>query len=143
MTTGRNVGALRPVSLLHDEKAAAANGLCAAPGMTVPALVLYGERDETIPRRPACRMLAALASSARIAGYHMLTRDLGARLVLEDLAAWLADPAAPLPSGFEAEGLPALCGRYESEGGWHTRDQAAGRQRGHGLFQVYGPAQYE
>jgi alpha-beta hydrolase superfamily lysophospholipase len=92
--------------------------LAAAPGLTVPALVLYGERDEIIPRRPTCRMLATLASSARIAvypnGYHMLTRDLGAKIVLEDLAAWLADPAAPLPSGFEANGLSALCGRNES-----------------------------
>lgn len=91
--------------------------LAAAPGLTVPALVLYGERDEIIPRRPTCRMLATLASSARVAiypnGYHMLTRDLGARVVLEDLATWLADPAAPLPSGYEANGRQALCGRDE------------------------------
>lgn len=88
--------------------------LAAAPGLAVPALVLYGERDEVIPRHPTCRMLSVLPASARTAiypdGYHMLTRDLGARLVLEDLAAWLADPAAPLPSGFEANGLRALCG---------------------------------
>jgi len=87
--------------------------LDAASGLTVPALVLYGERDEIIPRRPTCRMLSVLASSARIAiypdGYHMLTRDLGARVMLEDVAAWLADPAAPLPSGLEANGLRALC----------------------------------
>jgi alpha-beta hydrolase superfamily lysophospholipase len=83
--------------------------LAAAPGLTTPALVLYGERDEIIPRRPFCRMLAALPASARIAiypdGYHMLTRDLGAMVVLEDLAAWLADPAATLPSGHEANGV--------------------------------------
>jgi alpha-beta hydrolase superfamily lysophospholipase len=62
-------------------------------------------------------MLATLASSARVAvypnGYHMLTRDLGAKVVLEDLAAWLADPAAPLPSGHEADGRQTLCGRDE------------------------------
>jgi alpha-beta hydrolase superfamily lysophospholipase len=88
--------------------------LAAAPMLSVPALVLYGEHDEIIPRRPTCRMLSVLASSARTAiypdGYHMLTRDLGARVVLEDVAAWLADPAAPLPSGLEAGGLQALCG---------------------------------
>jgi alpha-beta hydrolase superfamily lysophospholipase len=98
--------------------------LAAAPGLAIPALVLYGERDEIIPRRPTCRMLATLTSSARVAvypsGYHMLTRDLGARMVLEDLAAWLIDPAAPLPSGFEADGLPTLCGRYESKDGRHA-----------------------
>jgi alpha-beta hydrolase superfamily lysophospholipase len=88
--------------------------LAAASGLTVPALVLYGERDEIIPRHPTCRMLSVLPASARAAiypdGYHMLTRDLGARVVLEDVAVWLADPAAPLPSGFEANGLQALCG---------------------------------
>ncbi|HET9462889.1 MAG TPA: alpha/beta hydrolase [Thiobacillus sp.] len=91
--------------------------LAAAPGLTVPALVLYGERDEIIPRRPICRMLPALPASARVAiypsGYHLLTRDLGAKVVLEDLAAWLAGPAAPLPSGLDADGRRALCGRGE------------------------------
>lgn len=91
--------------------------LAAAPGLTAPALVLYGERDEIIPRRPTCRMLAVLPAAVRVAiypgGYHMLTRDLGARVVLDDLAAWLADPAAPLPSGFEGKGWQALCGRDE------------------------------
>lgn len=95
--------------------------LAAAPMLSVPALVLYGEHDEIIPRRPTCRMLSVLASSARIAiypdGYHMLTRDLGARVVLEDVAAWLADPAAPLPSGFEANGRVSICGWKESQAG--------------------------
>jgi alpha-beta hydrolase superfamily lysophospholipase len=88
--------------------------LAAAPMLSVPTLVLYGEHDEIIPRRPTCRMLSLLASSARVAiyphGYHMLTRDLGRRVVLEDLAAWLADPAVPLPSGFGEDGLQVLCG---------------------------------
>jgi len=88
-----------------------------APRLTVPALVLYGEHDEIIPRRPTCRMLSTLTSLARVAiypnGYHMLTRDLDARVVLEDLAAWLADTAAPLPSGHEADGLLTLCGGDE------------------------------
>lgn len=89
--------------------------LAAAPAQSRPLLVLYGERDEIIPRRPTCRMLAELPASARVAiypkGYHMLTRDLGAHVALGDLAAWLGDPAAMLPSGFETRGLPALCGR--------------------------------
>lgn len=91
--------------------------LATAPGLTVPALVLYGERDEIIPRRPICRMLSTLPASARVAiyptGYHLLTRDLEAKVVLEDLATWLADPAAPLPSGLDADGRQALCGRDE------------------------------
>ena len=88
--------------------------LAAAPALTLPVLVLYGEHDEIIPRRPTCRMLATLAASARVAvypnGYHMLTRDLEAKVVLEDLAAWLADPQAPLPSGDETAGRLTLCG---------------------------------
>jgi len=83
--------------------------LAAAPRLTTPALVLYGERDEIIPQHPTCRVLAALPASARVAvypdGYHMLTRDLGALVVLEDLAAWLLDPKAMLPSGHEMDGL--------------------------------------
>jgi alpha-beta hydrolase superfamily lysophospholipase len=90
------------------------SALAAAPRLTAPALILYGARDEIIPPDPTCRMLAALPGSPRVAiypdGYHMLTRDLGARVVLEDLAAWLADAAAPLPSGFAVQGRPALCG---------------------------------
>jgi alpha-beta hydrolase superfamily lysophospholipase len=89
--------------------------LAAAPGVTAPALVLYGERDEIIPRRATCRMLSVLASPARVAvypnGYHMLTRDLGAGVVLEDVATWLADPGAPLPSGQDTDGWSRLCGR--------------------------------
>lgn len=90
----------------------------AAPRLTTPALVLYGERDEIIPRHPFCRMLAALPRSARVAvypnGYHMLTRDLGAIEVLDDMAAWLVDREATLPSGHEvnrqrARALKRVC----------------------------------
>ncbi len=90
----------------------------AAPRLTTPTLVLYGERDQIIPRRPFCRTLATLPPAARVAvypdGYHMLTRDLGASAVLADLAAWLGDRGAPLPSGHEFDrqrerALKTLC----------------------------------
>ncbi len=32
-------------------------------------------------------------------GHHMLLRDLQAETVWKDIAAWIADPRAPLPSG--------------------------------------------
>ena len=32
-------------------------------------------------------------------GWHMLLRDLNGHVVVEDIAAWTLDPAAPLPSG--------------------------------------------
>lgn len=100
--------------------------LAAAPRIDVPVLVLYGAHDEVIPRRPTCRFLAAIANGARFAlypdGYHMLTRDLGAGVVLEDMATWLAGPGAPLPSGYDADGRLRLCGGHENA----SRRSAAG-----------------
>jgi alpha-beta hydrolase superfamily lysophospholipase len=84
--------------------------LLASPRFTTPALILYGERDEVIPRVPFCMMLNALPAPPdgqwRLVlypeGYHMLTRDLEADVVLADIAAWLLDRRAPLPSNHEA-----------------------------------------
>ena len=77
----------------------------AAPRLTVPTLVLYGDNDQLIPRQPTYRMLARLKPGYRLAlydtGYHMLLRDLGAEEVLSDIAAWIQDRQAPLPSGRE------------------------------------------
>jgi acylglycerol lipase len=69
-----------------------------------PTLALYGARDEIIPPEPMKLMVAALPqATSRIAyyhdGYHMLLRDLEAPLVLRDIESWIADRAAPLPSG--------------------------------------------
>ncbi|HSV29597.1 MAG TPA: lysophospholipase [Candidatus Omnitrophota bacterium] len=90
----------------------------AAPHVRVPALVLYGAKDEIIPAEPTWRVVRAMpatGSSQRVAyyrnGYHMLLRDLGAKSVLDDILAWVADPAAPLPSGADAEARAQLMGR--------------------------------
>ncbi len=70
------------------------------------SLLLYGEHDEIIPRDPTCRFLARLqneTSTARIRlypkGYHMLTRDLNAQQVLEDIAGWLNSQDKPIKGG--------------------------------------------
>ncbi len=86
--------------------------LAAAPRLMGPALILYGENDEIIPKSPVARMIdglpAASAGRHRIArypeGFHMLLRDLQAQTVWHDILAWIEDPAAPLPSG--ADGPP-------------------------------------
>ncbi|MGD2137754.1 MAG: lysophospholipase [Gammaproteobacteria bacterium] len=90
--------------------------------LALPALILYGERDEIIPVGAFCRMLHALpgttAGQWRFVlypkGYHMLSRDLQSDTVLEDMLAWLLDPHGRLPSGLEVsrgdERLQALCG---------------------------------
>ena len=59
----------------------------------------------TARSRPPSRDAAARARTATLAlydtGYHMLLRDLDAEPVLADIAAWIKDPTAPLPSGRE------------------------------------------
>jgi alpha-beta hydrolase superfamily lysophospholipase len=90
-----------------------------------PALILYGEKDQIIPKRAFCGMLERLprpAPGLRLAlydqGWHMLTRDLQGERVMADIAAWLSDTRATLPSGQEtAPGdsrLSELCGRSRS-----------------------------
>ena len=89
--------------------------LAAAPVLDLPLLVLYGERDELIPRKPVEAMLAQLARRPRIAvypdGWHMLLRDLQAEVVWRDVAAYVLDPTAPLPSGHERVTLPLFVER--------------------------------
>lgn len=72
------------------------NALASAGRVPVPALVLYGKRDEVIPKAPTCLMLDAMLTegvdvSVRLydEGYHMLTRDLQAARVFEDSAEWM------------------------------------------------------
>jgi len=77
----------------------------AADKIDVPLLLLYGAKDDIIPKEPtravARRLLAR--GRARAAyyedGYHMLLRDLEGDEVARDITAWLKNPGAPLPSG--------------------------------------------
>lgn len=104
---GARVDALWGLTNLMDR------ALGAVSSLSVPALVLYGERDQIIPRRPICWILSDLAPSARAAvyptGYHMLTRDLNADVVLQDLAGWLLDSRVALPSGMDGDRWQKFC----------------------------------
>jgi alpha-beta hydrolase superfamily lysophospholipase len=89
--------------------------LAAAPRLKAPALVLYGSREEVIPGKAALTMLRRLPpppERPRVAlyprGYHMLLRDLEAGVVREDVAAWIANSAGPLPSRADARAEAAL-----------------------------------
>ncbi len=77
----------------------------------LPSLLLYGARDELIPKVPVDVVAGQLPPPRRTAiysdGYHMLLRDLQAEIVWRDIAAWAQDPAAPLPSGYEKRDLRA------------------------------------
>jgi alpha-beta hydrolase superfamily lysophospholipase len=71
-----------------------------------PMLMLYGKHDEIIPKEPSFVVMRALKPhGARIAyydqGYHMLLRDLQGPAVIADIAAWIFDRDAKLPSGAE------------------------------------------
>ncbi|MBT5264114.1 MAG: alpha/beta hydrolase, partial [Rhodospirillaceae bacterium] len=97
--------------------------LAATRRIETPTLVLYGMRDQIIPRGPTLAMLERMpeadAARRRVAvyedGFHMLTRDLEADVVLDDILAWIesrlaGDGAAPLPSGADRKALARLRG---------------------------------
>ncbi|MDP6832739.1 MAG: alpha/beta fold hydrolase [Alphaproteobacteria bacterium] len=75
----------------------------AAPGLKQPALVLYGKRDEIVPIQPVRQTITRLPKAPKFAlypdGWHMLLRDLQAKVVWADIAAWINDPGVRLPSG--------------------------------------------
>ncbi|HEX2152103.1 MAG TPA: alpha/beta hydrolase [Stellaceae bacterium] len=86
------------------------SALEAAPLLDVPLLLMYGARDEVMPRRPIAEFVAHLPAEPRQprrlayypAGYHLLLRDLKGGIVATDIASWIAEPRAPLPSKADA-----------------------------------------
>jgi alpha-beta hydrolase superfamily lysophospholipase len=70
-------------------------------------LMLYGEKDEIIPKKPTYaflqKFLASDATEKTVAfyqqGYHMLLRDLQAPTAWKDIAAWIGNKPKKLPSG--------------------------------------------
>jgi acylglycerol lipase len=133
ITPSDNIAMLRAFNadplVIADTRADAINGLVdlmsaalrAGPWFDAPALLLYGEHDEIVPREPMRRFVADLPAQAelrqRVAlyprGYHMLLRDLDARLPIADIATWIADHAAPLPSRADHEARARLTGHAE------------------------------
>ena len=77
--------------------------------LKIPALILYGEHDEIIPSAALCQMLNMLPDRAisqwRMVlypdGYHMLSRDLQAEVVIQDMKTWIRNQKSWLPSGQE------------------------------------------
>ena len=81
--------------------------LASAPFLDAPMLVMYGAKDEIVPREPIRRFVASLPPECRRRtslawyedGYHMLLRDLEGPLVIADIANWV-----PAPDGAAAVG---------------------------------------
>lgn len=109
--------------IIKETRVDAIHGLCdlmdaaaeAAPRLHVPALILYGEHDEVVPAEPTYRMMARLPDNpvpqrkaVYAEGYHMLLRDLEARLVIGDIAWWIHHPDQPLPSGADRRAAEIL-----------------------------------
>lgn len=82
-----------------------------SPQLQLPTLLLYGEQDEIITPVPVCGMLGKVDDFSALGwrmllypdGFHMLTRDLQAEVVLADIAAWITNPDAEAPSGLEVK----------------------------------------
>ena len=91
------------VDALYGLVATMQNAWRESGNVRVPTLFMYGAHDEIIPKRAAFEAAARLPSGDRTAyyadGWHLLLRDLHARLVWADVAAFVREPAAPLPSG--------------------------------------------
>ena len=81
----------------------------------MPLLLLYGAHDEVVPRRPLAEFVAHLPAEPRHprrlayypSGYHLLLRDLDGGIVANDVASWIADPRASLPSKADAAAATA------------------------------------
>ncbi len=80
--------------------------------LAVPVLYLYGAKDQIIPKPPSLNAMRALPSGARTAYYptawHMMLRDKSGQVPLADIAAFVIDPAGPLPSGADVDALQRL-----------------------------------
>lgn len=89
-----------------------------AERQTTPLLLLYGLKDDLVPKRPTFDALDALPKTSagrpphRLAVYengrHMLLRDLDSERAIRDILAWTADPLTPLPSGADRDAKSRL-----------------------------------
>ena len=82
-------------------------------------LMLYGEKDEIIPKEPTYaflqRFLATNSTEKTVAiyqhGYHMLLRDLQAPTTWKDIVAWINASPDKLPSGADNRARQLLSSR--------------------------------
>jgi len=113
----------RDPKIIKETRADAIRGLvnlmdaafAAAPRLDgIPLLVAYGSRDEIVPTAPIVVVMRRLRRSEGVrlalydSGYHMLLRDVAAEIVWRDIAAWVGDRGATLPSGAERQARALL-----------------------------------
>jgi len=81
--------------------------LSSADKLSKQTLLLYGEKDQIVPPEPTKLFVENLLTHQPIGkkiayyqnGYHMLLRDLQAPLIWQDIAHWILNQNAALPSG--------------------------------------------
>lgn len=111
---GTRVDTLYGLSNLMDK------ALYSSEKLTSPTLLLYGERDEVIPKEPICELMKKLQKNKNFDlrfilypdGYHMLTRDLRAGNVFQDIEKWIKDVLSDKGCtchGIELEDLKSVC----------------------------------
>lgn len=98
--------------------------LHSAKEIQTDTLVLYGEKDDIIPKQPTLRFLQDFLQNRqqrkKVAfyqnGYHMLLRDLQAPVLWKDIVAWIKSSGEPLPSGADkhAEQVLAIASEDDS-----------------------------
>ena len=89
--------------------------LVSASGIEIPILLLYGENDEIIPRKPILELISSLlVSNNRFTlavypnGWHMLLRDHNSKVVLGDILTFIKQPESRLPSTADIHAVPRL-----------------------------------
>lgn len=89
-----------------------------AKDVKTPMLLLYGMNDQVIPRKPILEVTDRFDAPYKLvyypAGFHMLMRDLGSEVVMNDMIAWIDNRHAFLPSGYDLNWRP-LMNPMESE----------------------------
>jgi alpha-beta hydrolase superfamily lysophospholipase len=78
--------------------------LASAPRFHARALFLYGGKDDLVPKPATVATWRALPEQGPRRAYyadhyHLAMRDLGRETVINDVVAWIKNPAAPLVSG--------------------------------------------
>lgn len=87
-----------------------------APVLKGKTLLLYGEKDEIIPKEPTYaflqHFLAKETNDKTVGfyqqGYHMLLRDLQAATPWQDIVTWISTKSKNLPSGADQRALQVL-----------------------------------
>ncbi len=121
-----NLAVLRAMSLdplvIKDTRIDALHGLvglmteasAAAARQETPLLLLYGLKDDLVPKAATATALKALPQDRghRVAVYrdgrHMLLRDKRGGQAVRDILAWMQAPSAPLPSGADTDAFARL-----------------------------------